>query len=214
MIITSPSVAEYAEQHTSEPDQMLYNLERWTHLNMAQPRMIAGAYQGRLLTMLCQMISPSLVLEIGSYVGYSTICLARGLAAEGKVHAVEVDVECEPKILRHLDQAGVSDKVVLHIGDALELVPRMDVAFDLVFVDAGKAYTRECYELALSKLRMGGWLLVDNVLWDGKVADSNHHDNDTERFRQFNDFVQQDARVENILLPLRDGLMLCRKVAE
>lgn len=214
MAVVSPALTDYVEAHTTPPDELLHSLERWTHLNMAQPRMIAGAYQGQLLTMVTQMIRPQRALEIGSYVGYSTICLARGLAPEGVLHAVEVDEECEPKIRRHLAQAGLAHRVRLHIADAQEVVPSLGSEFDFVFVDAGKNHTLQHYQLALSCLRQGGWLLVDNVLWDGKVLLSSFSDQDTLRFRLFNDFVQSDPRVSNILLPLRDGLMLCRKLSD
>lgn len=209
--IVHPDIEAYAEQHTSPEDEVLYRLNRWTHLNMPQPRMIAGAYQGQFLSMLCSMIAPVRALEIGSYVGYSTICIARSLAPQGHLHAIEINDELEAPILRHLQEAGVSDRVSLHIGDAGALLPSMPHDLDFVFLDADKRHSSSHFNLVLPLVRKGGWILVDNVLWSGKVADPDCHDADTLAFRQLNDQLRDDPRIDQILLPLRDGLMLCRK---
>lgn len=209
--ITHPLAREYAETHTTPEDEVLHDITRWTHLNMAQPRMNAGPFQGKLLQMVSQMIRPSRAIEIGSYVGYSTICLARGLRPDGILHAVEVEEEYEDRIRTHLRQAGVENRVNLHIGDAAQVIPQIDEIFDLAFVDADKTHTREHYDLILPKMRSGGFILVDNILWGGKVL-SNTADRDTRILKDFNEYVQNDARVENLLLPVRDGLMLCRVI--
>lgn len=214
MDIVNPKAQEYAEAHSTPESAPLRELNRWAHLNMAQPRMIAGAYQGRLLQMLSQMVRPHCAVELGSYVGYSTVCLAQGLAEDGILHAIEADEECEDIIRRSLDAAGVGEKVCLHIGQALEVLPTIVGCYDLAFIDADKRNTPQYYELLVPRMNIGGFIIIDNILWSGKVlSDPNADDRDTKIFREFNDRVQRDDRVENLLLPLRDGLMLARVVA-
>ncbi|MCR4828793.1 MAG: O-methyltransferase [Bacteroidales bacterium] len=204
----------YLLEHTTSVDAQLEAIERWAHLHTAQPQMLCGPYEGRLLTMLCSSLQARLVVEIGSFVGYSTICLARGLAERGMVHAFEVNDELEDVIHKHLSLCGVDDSVLLHMGDALTLLPPLLASWpegvDMAFVDAGKRQNRQFYDLLVPKMRPGGIVVVDNVLWDGKVFDEKkHHDADTLSMRAFNYYVQRDGRTENILLPVRDGIMLC-----
>lgn len=209
--ITTPEIDDYAESHTTPESPELYQLNRWVHLNMAQPRMISGAFQGRLLEMFSYMVHPRRVIEVGSYVGYSTICLARGLAPDGLLHAVEVNDEFEEIILHNLDEAGVAEKVKLHIGDALEVIPQIDECYDLAFIDADKVNTPQYYSLLLPRMNKGGFIMIDNILWSGKVLfPQSAGDKETLVLKEFNDQVQADPRVENILLPIRDGLMVCR----
>jgi predicted O-methyltransferase YrrM len=158
------------------------------------------------------MIRPRRALEIGAFTGYTTICIADGLAEDGLLHTIEVNDELGWLIRKYVQQAGLEEKVTLHLGDAANIIPSLDAVFDLVFLDAGKLDYPLHYELALAKTRMGGFLLADNVLWDGKVAGGDEKDETARALRAFNDMVQNDPRVENILLPVRDGLMLMRKL--
>ena len=202
---------EYCQAHTSPTPAVLTELERATHLRTLHPQMLSGAYQGTWLRFVSQMIRPRRILEIGTFTGYSTICLAEGLPADGLLHTIEANDELGWLIRQFLQKAGVAEKVHLHLGDAGEIVPTLAETFDLAFLDAGKLDYARHYELSLAKLRPGGFLLVDNALWDGKVARSDAQDATTQVLRDFNDLVQQDQRVENILLPLRDGIMVVRK---
>ncbi len=212
--ITHPKAQEYAEAHSTPEQPPLRELNRWAHLNTAQPRMIAGAYQGRLLQMLSQMVRPHRAVELGSYVGYSTVCLAQGLADDGVLHAIEADEECEDIIRHALAAARVGEKVRLHIGPALEVIPTIDERYDLAFIDADKRNTPRYYDMLVPRMNIGGFIVIDNVLWSGKVlSDVSASDKDTLLFCEFNDYVQHDRRVENLLLPIRDGLMLARVVS-
>lgn len=202
---------EYCLAHTSEQPALLAALDRETHLKTLSPQMQSGAYQGTLLRFISQMIQPTNVLEIGTFSGYATICLAAGLPSKGLVHTIEVNDEMGWIIRKYIQLAGLGNSIVLHIGDAATIVPELDAVFDLAFLDAGKLDYRKHYELVLPKIRQGGFLIADNVLWDGKVAGNDTKDETAQSLREFNDYVHRDSRVENILLPLRDGLMLMRK---
>jgi predicted O-methyltransferase YrrM len=209
--VTDALIEEYCEAHTSEEGDLLYRLYRETHLHGVKPRMISGQLQGRFLAMVSRMLRPTNVLEIGTYTGYSALCLAEGLAQNGQLHTIEVDEELEEIILRYVAQSPYKDRIHLHIGDARQLIPQFQCQWDLVFIDAEKRSSREFYELVLPQLRKGGVMLIDNMLWSGKVVDAEaNHDLDTKAIVEFNDFVQQDPRVENVLLPLRDGIMMVR----
>jgi predicted O-methyltransferase YrrM len=229
--IVSPAAEAYAEAHTTQESEVLHEINHWSHLNLPQPHMIAGAYQGQLLRQLSLLIRPRVAVEVGSYVGYSTICLAEGLAAKnenddaasvGILHAIEVDEEREDQIRRHLTMAGLDEQVCLHIGDALQVIPTLPHPIDLAYIDADKRNSQAYYDLLVPMLRPNGVLLIDNTLWGGKVlcsqashtvtpAEQPLTDLDTRLMQQLNDHIQADERVDNILLPLRDGLMLCRK---
>jgi caffeoyl-CoA O-methyltransferase len=200
----------YCTEHTSPVQSVLNELERASHLKTLSPQMVSGPYQGMLLQFISQMIHPHRVLEIGSFTGYSAICLAQGLAEGGEVHTIEVNDELAYLIREHLEKAGLVDRVKLLIGDAGLILPTLTDVYDLVFMDAGKLDYALHYELALGKVRSGGFIIADNVLWDSKVVTSDQEAT-TVALRQFNDTVLSDERVENLLLPLRDGLMLIRK---
>ena len=209
--ITDSRIEDYAENHTSPESAELNQLNRWVHLHTAQPRMISGAYQGKFLEMISSMIAPKKAVEVGSFVGYSTVCLAKGVAEGGVLHAIEVNEEFEDLINHQLDKNGVSSVVTLHIGDAKTIIPHLEEPFDLAFIDADKPSTDLYYELLLPKMKKGGFLLIDNILWSGKVVfEQPPTDKDTPILKAFNDKVQNDPRVENVLLPIRDGLMLCK----
>ncbi len=203
---------EYCQAHTSGVGPVLDELERETHLCTISPQMLAGPYLGTLLRLVSRMIRPRRALEIGTFTGYTSLCIAEGLADDGVLHTVEVNDELGWLIRKYVQKAGFEEKIVLHIGDAADIVPQLPESFDLVFIDAGKLDYPAHYELALAKTRPGGFLLADNVLWDGKVAGGDERDETARTLRAFNNMVQNDARVENILLPLRDGLMLMRKI--
>lgn len=202
---------EYCQKHTTAPGAVLNALERETHLRTISPQMLSGPYQGQLLRFISLMLRPRRVLEIGSFTGYSTLCLVEGLTNDGLIHTIEANDELAWIIRKYVTQAGMESKVTLHLGDAAVVIPTLNETFDLVFLDAGKLDYPQHYELALAKMRPGGMLLADNVLWDGKVASGNEKDETAVALRAFNDMVQKDDRVENLLLPLRDGLMLVRK---
>ncbi len=209
-----PDVEQYAEEHTSPESDMLHALNRWTHLKTPNPHMLSGHYQGKLLEFISSMVQPHRVLEIGAFVGYSTVCLSEGLAKDGVLHSIEADEECEDIIRKTLEKAGLANRVILHIGNAMDILPQLVAEkFDLAFVDADKANSIKYYETIVPMLKSGGILLIDNVLWNGKVLyEQRSGDKETDIFKQLNDLIQNDPRVENILLTIRDGLMMCRKL--
>lgn len=203
---------DYILSHGDAEPEYLARINRKTHLRMINPRMLSGHLQGRMLSMLSKMIQPDCILEIGTYTGYSALCLAEGLSAKGKLHTIERDDELEDFILENFKGSDYMDKIELHIGDAITLIPQMDALFDLVFIDADKREYKAYYEAVLPKVRKGGVILVDNTLWDGKVlkkADSN--DEQTKAIQLFNDMIAVDQKVEKLILPLRDGLTMIRK---
>jgi len=208
----SDPTLEYCQAHTSPVPAVLAELERATHLRTLSPQMLSGAYQGTLLRFLSLMIRPRRILEIGTFTGYATICLAEGLPDDGLLHTIEANDELGRLIGEYLLKAGVAEKVHLHLGDAAAIIPTLEEIFDLVFIDAGKLDYARHYALALAKMRSGGFLLADNVLWDGKVARGDQQDATAQVLRDFNEMVQQDTRVENILLPVRDGVLVVRKL--
>lgn len=208
-----PKIENYSEEHSSNHSALLNELYRETHLKVMHPRMLSGQQQGRFLSMLSHMIRPKAILEIGTYTGYSAICLAEGLSKEGKIHTLELDPELEKIANKYFKKAGVDKQIVQYFGDALEIIPSLDILFDLVFIDADKNNYANYYRLIFDKVRSGGYILVDNVLWSGKVIEAlKKGDKDTPGIIEFNTLVQQDERVENVLLPIRDGLMLIRKI--
>ncbi|MDE5575237.1 MAG: O-methyltransferase [Bacteroidales bacterium] len=202
----------YAEAHTTPADAFLQALERDTYVNVLCPRMISGSYQGKLLEMICRMIRPMRVLEVGTYTGYSAICMAKALPEGGRITTIEHNEELQERILQAFEQAQVAQKIELLLGEAERILPGLPPGtFDFVFLDADKAGYQSYYPLVKTLLVPGGWLLADNVLWNGKVYAPSCHDKDTLSVRAFNRAVQEDTEVENLLLPVRDGLMLVRK---
>ena len=202
---------QYCESHSSPPDPILYELERETHLKTLAPQMMCGALQGQLLYLLSKMIQAKSILEVGVFTGYASICMARGMAEDGKLHAIEVNKELEYLIRKYIKKANLESAIELHIGDAKEIIPTLETTFDMVFIDAGKKDNDFYYELLIDKLRPGGLLLVDNVLWSGKVV-IGETDADTLAIDNFNKKVLADERVENVMLPIRDGLIVVRKL--
>jgi caffeoyl-CoA O-methyltransferase len=202
----------YAETHSSPAPAYLARLERQTHLRTLQPRMLSGHLQGRLLSFLSALIQPKRVLEIGTFTGYSALCLAEGLPPDGILYALEANDERESLIREFIAEAGFEQKIELHIGNALEIVPKLTAQnplFDLVFIDAAKRDYPEYLALVINHVRSGGLIVADNVLWSGKVLDEKK-DNDTRIIDAFNKNAAADPRLETLLLPLRDGLTLMR----
>lgn len=203
---------DYVCKHTSDESPNLYDLNRETYLKVLQPRMLSGHFQGRLLSMLSKMIRPTRILEIGTYTGYSALCLAEGLTESGIITTIDINEELEDFVRSHFDKSEFASKIDYRIGDAMEIIPEMDELFDLVFIDADKSNYLNYYHLIFDKIRSGGYIFTDNVLWSGKVLEEvNSKDLDTQVIIEFNDFVKNDSRVETILLPIRDGIMLTRK---
>ncbi len=205
---------QYLSQHSSPEDEVLAELTRFTNLTTYNPRMLSGRQQGLLLQMICEMYKPQNVLEIGSFTGYSAICIARGIMPNGHLDTIEVNDELEEVILKFLNLAGVKDNVSLHLGSALKVLPTLKLAYDLVFIDGDKREYPDYYRLVFPKVKVGGFIIADNVLWNGKVIDPDSNDLHTNAILSFNQMVQDDIRVQNVLLPMRDGLMLIRKIAE
>lgn len=206
------SIDEYILRHIDEEGAYLKALYRDTHVKLLRPRMASGHLQGRLLKMFVRMIRPRQVLEIGTYSGYSALCIAEGLEEGALLHTFEINDEQEEFTRPWIERSGYADKIRFYIGDALELVPSMDVVFDLAFVDGDKRKYIEYYEMVLAKLSVGGYIIADNTLWDGHVLETPHPtDRQTIGIKAFNDWVAADDRVEKVILPLRDGLTIIRK---
>lgn len=202
---------DYIASHSSPEGEYLYNLYRATNIEILNPHMASGQVQGRLLKLLVKMIRPKRILEIGTYTGYSAICMAEGLDEGAKIYTFEIDDELEDFTRRWIEGSPVADKIVFTIGSALEIVPTMSEKFDLIFIDGNKREYTAYYEMALAHLNEGGWILADNTLWDGWIIDEKRQDAQTNGVRAFNDLVSRDERVEKVILPLRDGLTLIRK---
>jgi len=204
-------ITEYAEAHTSVELSLLAKLSRETHLTQIYPRMLAGNLQGTFLRMISTMLRPKRILEIGTFTGYSTINLAMGMG-EGKLHTIEVNPELEEIIRRYIREAGLEERIILHNGDALQIIPTLNETWDLIYIDADKPNYLNYYRMLFDHLRPGGFFIADNALWGGKVLHPKKKlDKDTLGIVEFNEFVQQDGRVENVLLPVRDGIMLIQK---
>jgi len=214
MDYTTDLIHQYCELHSSEETTVLKQLNRYTHANVLQARMISGHLQGRVLSAISHLLKPENVLEIGTYTGYSAICLAEGLAANGKLITIDVNPEIETQAIHFFKEAGFENKIQLIIGDAYQVIRTLPKIFDLVFIDADKKSYDAYYELVLTYLKPGGFILVDNVLWSGKVIDEKElqSDKDTQTLHAFNQKIKNDKRVEKVLLPIRDGLYLIRKL--
>jgi caffeoyl-CoA O-methyltransferase len=204
-------LTEYSESHTSVELPLLAKLSRETHLTQVYPRMLAGNLQGTFLRMISSILRPRRILEIGTFTGYATINLAMGMG-EGILHTMEVNPELEEIIRRYIREADLEDRIILHIGDALQVIPSLNEQWDLIYIDADKPNYLNYYRMLFDHLRPGGFFIADNALWGGKVIQpKKKRDKDTLGIVEFNEFVQQDDRVENVLLPVRDGVMMVRK---
>jgi len=206
------TLEEYITQHIAPEPDYLYQLWRATNIHMLHGRMASGHLQGRLLKMLVQMIRPRNILEVGTFSGYSALCMAEGLEEGGMVYTFEINDEQEDFTRPWIEHSAVADKIRFIIGDAVTEAPKLGITFDMAFIDGDKRTYKETYEMTLGVLRQGGFILADNTLWDGHVVD-HHYDRDpqTRGIETFNDYVLHDDRVEQVILPLRDGLTLIRK---
>ena len=204
---------EYILQHTEPEPEYLYRLWRATNIHTIHGRMASGHLQGRLLKMLVSMIRPKTILEIGTFSGYSAISMAEGLPEDGRLYTYEINDEMEDFTRPWIEGSPVADKIKFIIGDALTEAPRLGIVFDMAFMDGDKRTYRDCYEMVMRILRPGGFILADNTLWDGHVVDRNYdQDRQTQGIETFNDYIAHDDRVEQVILPLRDGLTLIRKL--
>lgn len=208
-----PAIQKYSEDHTSPENDLLKVVNRETNARVLMPRMLSGHMQGRILSMVSKMVNPTTVLEIGTYTGYSAICLAEGLKQGGKLITIDVNEELESVVRSYFSRSPFSDAIDYRIGNALQIIPSLKGNFDLVFIDADKENYARYYDLVINHVPLGGYILADNVLWSGKVLDAKP-DKDTRAIIEFNRKVNEDVRVENVLLPVRDGIMVMRKVKE
>ncbi|MBT8285722.1 MAG: methyltransferase [Flavobacteriaceae bacterium] len=211
MHFLSDSLQQYLTDHSENEPEYLADLSRETHLKVLQPRMITGHYQGRVLSMLSKIMMPQRILEIGTYTGYSALCLAEGLPNTGKLHTIDINEELEDIQRKYFDRSGYSNQIIQHTGNALELVPQLQMEFDLVFIDAEKKEYQRYFEVVLPKTRPGSIILSDNVLWSGKVVEPlDPSDKATKALLDYNKMLKEDPRIETVMLPVRDGLTLSR----
>lgn len=206
------AIESYILSRIDQESELLKHLNRDAHVNLLKPRMLSGHLQGRMLKIFCRMMNPKYILEIGTYTAYATLCLAEGADNDAEIHTIEVNDELEDFILKHLHKSKLKDKIHLHIGDAMEIIPQIERTFDLVFIDANKRHYIEYYNLIFDKVRPGGLIIADNTLWDGHVLETpKPSDKQTIGIQQFNDMIAKDDRVEKVILPIRDGLTLIWK---
>ncbi|MBK0383115.1 O-methyltransferase [Pedobacter sp. SD-b] len=210
MLSTSEELNHYLSK-TSEPEgHLLKRIDRETQLEVLMPRMLSGHFQGRVLSMLSKMLKPKVILEVGTFTGYATLCLAEGLPKDGKIISLDINEELEDRVRGYFSASDYKQQIDYRIGNALELIPKIEDVFDLVFIDADKKNNGAYYDLVFDKLKPGGIIIVDNVLWSGKVL-TNINDSDTINISTFNQMVKNDTRVEQLILPVRDGLFIIRK---
>lgn len=213
MEFISQELDNYVCNHTENEPSLLFELNRKTNLEVLRPRMLSGHFQGRVLSMLSHMIQPKQVLEIGTFTGYSALCFAEGLQEGGRVTTIDVNEELEDLIREYITKSAFKQNIDFILGDAMKIIPSLDTEFDIVFIDADKQNYSNYYDLVLDKVKKGGYIIADNVLWSGKVVeDYETTDRDTQLLMDFNKKVQDDARVQNVLFPIRDGLMIARKI--
>ena len=206
------SIEDYILRHSDAEGELLARLNRETHVKHLRPRMLSGHLQGRILKMLCRMIQPVRILELGTFTGYSALCMAEALAPDAEIHTIEIDDEIEDFARTYFDRSPYKDRIHLYIGDAMKVVPQIDGLFDLVFIDADKRHYTDYYNLVFDRVRPGGFILADNTLWDGKVVtEPASRDAQTVGILRFNEMTAADDRVEKVILPLRDGLTLMWK---
>jgi predicted O-methyltransferase YrrM len=206
---------KYILDHISPEEDYLRELDRETHQKVLRSRMLSGHLQGQLLSMISRMIKPHTILEIGTFTGYSALCLAQGLSKGGQLHTIEIDDELESIARKYFRKAGLADRIIQHVGDARQIISSIHATFDLVFIDADKREYCDYYNLVFDHVPVGGFLLADNILWNGKVIDAEAGDEEQTRgILEFNDLIQNDSRVKNVILPVRDGIMLIQKLME
>ena len=214
MEFIDPLLDKYVCEHTANESDLLKKINRETHLEVLQPRMLSSHFQGRVLSMFSIMIRPERILEIGTYTGYSALCLAEGLTPNGKLVTIDINEELASRVRGYIAESNYAKQIDYLIGNAMELVPTLNEKWDIVFIDADKDNYINYYHLVFPMVKVGGYIIADNVLWSGKVIDSSQHDKDTSLLREYNQLVYQDDRVEEVLFPIRDGLMIARKIKE
>ncbi|NNM95199.1 MAG: O-methyltransferase [Bacteroidia bacterium] len=208
-----PKIEKYVEEHTTPEPALLQKLNRETHATVLMPQMLSGHVQGRFLKMLAGMINPAQVLEIGTYTGYSSLCFAEGMKEGTTVHTIDINEERAALVNRYVKQAGEESRIKTYLGNALDIIPTLNYEFDLVFIDADKRNYLNYYKLVFGKVSKGGYIIADNVLWSGKVIEqSPKKDEEARGISEFNDFVINDSRAECVMVPLRDGITIVRKL--
>jgi len=211
MEFISEALDNYVINHTQAEPELLQQLNRETQAKVLQPRMLSGHYQGRVLSMISKMVAPKTILEIGTYTGHSALCMMEGIQKDGVLHTIDINEELYDLQRRYFDASGYGTQMIQHIGNALEIIPKIDASFDLVFIDADKENYSNYFELVLPKMKSGGILLSDNVLWSGKVLEKPKKDDvDTAALIDYNKMLNNDSRVESVLIPIRDGLTITR----
>lgn len=210
MEFTDATLGDYLEKNCDPESPLLARVNRETHLMQTQAHMLSGHYQGRLLSMISRMLAPSRILEIGTYTGYATLCLAEGLKNDGKIHTIDNNEELHDRVRAYFNESEYADQIQYHLGNAVEVVPTLPESFDLVFIDADKKNNHLYFEKSLEKMPAGGVILIDNVLWKGRVFDKSP-DSQTRQILELNEMLAADPRVEKLILPVRDGLYLLRK---
>ena len=212
MYFLPEALDKYIVDHSEDEPQLLQELTRETYQKVLQPIMLSGPYQGRVLSMLSKLISPKSILELGTFTGYSTLCLAEGLDKNGIIHTIDINEELEDFQRKYFNKSGFGDQIVQHIGNAIDIIPNIKEEFDLIFIDADKPNYSNYFHLVIDKLKSGGILLSDNVLWHGKVVEKlNPKDISTKSVLEYNNLLKNDNRIETIVLPIRDGLTISRK---
>ena len=214
MEFIDPLLDKYVCEHTANESELLKKINRETHLEVLQSRMLSGHFQGRVLSMFSKMIQPKRILEIGTYTGYSALCLAEGLVPNGKLITIDINEELEERVRGYFAESEYSSQIDYKIGAAMELIPTLNEKWDIVFIDADKDNYIKYYHLVFPMVKIGGYIIADNVLWSGKVIDSTKNDKDTQLLREYNLMNHEDERVEEVLFPIRDGLMVARKIRE
>jgi predicted O-methyltransferase YrrM len=213
MHFLSPSLEKYIAAHSEKEPEFLKELTQETHLKVVRPRMLTGHYQGRVLSQLSKLIRPKCILEIGTYTGYSAICLAEGLSKDGQLHTIDINEELSDIQRKYFNKSGNGKQIIQHVGDAITIIPSLKLHFDLVFIDADKSQYEAYFEASIQKCQSGSIILSDNVLWSGKVVEPLiKNDKATEALLRYNKKLADDPRVETVLLPIRDGLTLSRVV--
>ncbi len=211
MDLVDPRIEQYCLDHSEEVHPVLYHLERETYLKTLAPQMLSGQLQGMFLGVVCQMVRPKRILEVGTFTGYSAISMALDAPEDARIDTIEANEEMEPMIRKYINNTGLEDRITLHIGDALEIIPGLEGPYDLAFIDAAKTDYPSYYGLLIDKMNPGGFILSDNVLWDGKVLDESD-DAETQSIRKYNRLLKDDPRVEVLMLPIRDGISIARVV--
>jgi predicted O-methyltransferase YrrM len=211
MELLSEELSNYLENSCEPENDLLKHINRETHLKVSMPRMLSGHYQGRLLSMISKMIAPQRILEIGTFTGYATLCLAEGMQKNGLIYTIDINEELEDMVRVNFKKSDFDPQIKYQIGDAKQIIPTLNETFDLVFIDADKKNNATYYEMIMDSVRSGGLILIDNVLWSGKVLDQEKTDQKTAFINNFNEMVSSDSRVEKLILPVRDGLFIVRK---